>query len=237
MNKIIYTLAVLGSVLLFGCNRTKPAQVEIQFKPFAQGQEVIIGSIVKNKNALNQEFTTSTLKYLIHGIKLIDVNGATVSLDKHFLIDHKNPALSLVDFGDVPAADYSKISFNVGVDNANNTSGTQDGALDPSNGMFWTWNTGYIFYKHEGTFGNANSPLFFHCGKKESFTGPIELSLNNAKLSDGKKIITVKLHLDKLYDASWDFNVLNTINSDPGEEGSMTKFSSNLLKSFTASVN
>ena len=31
-----------------------------------------------------------------------------------------------------------------------NTSGAHSGALDPSNGMFWSWQSGYINFKIEG---------------------------------------------------------------------------------------
>ena len=43
-----------------------------------------------------------------------------------------------------------ELRFDIGVDSLLNCSGVQDGALDPINGMFWSWNTGYIFLKLEG---------------------------------------------------------------------------------------
>lgn len=42
------------------------------------------------------------------------------------------------------------LQFTLGVDSALNCSGAQDGDLDPLKGMFWTWNSGYIFFKLEG---------------------------------------------------------------------------------------
>ena len=42
-------------------------------------------------------------------------------------------------------------AFTIGVDSARNVSGAQTGALDPALGMFWTWNTGYVMAKLEGT--------------------------------------------------------------------------------------
>lgn len=44
----------------------------------------------------------------------------------------------------------------IGVDSLRNVSGAQTGALDPSNDMFWDWNTGYIFFKLEGRYGTAS---------------------------------------------------------------------------------
>jgi hypothetical protein len=54
--------------------------------------------------------------------------------------------------------DYSSISFTIGVDSLHNCSGLQQGALDPVKGMFWAWNTGYIFLKLEGKSPNSKSP-------------------------------------------------------------------------------
>ena len=45
---------------------------------------------------------------------------------------------------------YQQLEFTVGVDSIRNVSGAQTGALDPMLGMFWTWNSGYIFAKLEG---------------------------------------------------------------------------------------
>jgi hypothetical protein len=51
------------------------------------------------------------------------------------------------------------------VDSARNVSGAQKGALDPNNGMFWTWNSGYIFTKLEGYSPQSSSGgLVFHIG-------------------------------------------------------------------------
>lgn len=45
---------------------------------------------------------------------------------------------------------YNYISFNLGVDSTTNVSGAMGGDLDPSKGMYWTWQSGYINFKLEG---------------------------------------------------------------------------------------
>ncbi len=53
------------------------------------------------------------------------------------------------------------------MDSARNCSGIQSGALDPVNGMFWTWNTGYIFFKLEGRAAASHSTgntIEYHIG-------------------------------------------------------------------------
>ena len=46
---------------------------------------------------------------------------------------------------------FDKIRFNIGVDSLTNVSGIFEGDLDPANGMYWTWQSGYINFKLEGT--------------------------------------------------------------------------------------
>lgn len=43
------------------------------------------------------------------------------------------------------------VSFLLGVDSLTNVSGVFGGDLDPIKGMYWTWNSGYINMKLEGT--------------------------------------------------------------------------------------
>jgi hypothetical protein len=45
----------------------------------------------------------------------------------------------------------------LGVDSIRNVSGIQTGALDPLKGMFWTWNSGYVMAKLEGSSESSNS--------------------------------------------------------------------------------
>lgn len=50
-----------------------------------------------------------------------------------------------------PSLDYNQIKFQLGIDSTTNVSGAFGGDLDPTKGMFWAWNTGYINFKLEGT--------------------------------------------------------------------------------------
>src|ERR1043165_2701536 len=45
---------------------------------------------------------------------------------------------------------YNSLKMNIGVDSVTSTSGALGGDLDPANGMFWTWQSGYINMKLEG---------------------------------------------------------------------------------------
>jgi hypothetical protein len=46
---------------------------------------------------------------------------------------------------------FNNVKFTIGVDSLTHTLGPLDGALDPINGMYWTWQSGYINVKIEGS--------------------------------------------------------------------------------------
>ena len=45
---------------------------------------------------------------------------------------------------------FDQVQFLMGIDSVTNVSGAMGGDLDPTKGMYWTWNSGYINLKIEG---------------------------------------------------------------------------------------
>jgi hypothetical protein len=94
----------------------------------------------------------SKFDYYISNLQLVKSDGSIWSQpESYFLIKSSDDLSRLISIADVPAGDYTGINFSIGVDSTHNVSGAQTGALDPTNEMFWDWNTGYIFIKTEGT--------------------------------------------------------------------------------------
>jgi hypothetical protein len=119
------------------------------------------------KNELGQDFTVTNFKYYVGNFRLKRNDGTEYISEESFLVKEDDELSKQITLNDVPAGVYSSIEFIVGVDSIHNCSGAQSGALDPANGMFWTWNTGYIFMKLEGKSPASNSPghIFeFHIG-------------------------------------------------------------------------
>lgn len=114
------------------------------------GNEMIeLGKTVTT--VLGEKITIEKFKYYVSHFSVTDNNGVTTDLPvQYFLVDENNPASKKITLT-VPDINISKIRFLLGVDSIKNVSGIQTGALDPLNGMFWTWNTGYIMAKLEGT--------------------------------------------------------------------------------------
>ncbi len=105
-------------------------------------------------------------KYYISNVKLKKADGTWYTQNESYhLVDLSNTSSLVITLSDVPVGDYTDVYFTMGVDSTRNVSGAQAGALATSNGMFWSWNSGYIFLKAEGTSVNSTSGSFaFHLG-------------------------------------------------------------------------
>lgn len=119
---------------------------------------------------------------------------------KYLLIDLENPeSLShSFTFNSKKRANFKVLQFNIGIDSLTNVSGAFGGDLDPTNGMYWTWQSGYINFKLEGT-----SPVCparynrfqFHIG---GYAAPFNaLQKVSLKISDSSNI-EVHIAIDKL---------------------------------------
>lgn len=113
-----------------------------------------------------EKITFRTLRYYLSNVKLKKTDGSWWSEPESYrLIDAAVDIQPELEIKGVPTGDYTEISFTIGVDSTRNVSGAQDGALSPSNGMFWSWNTGYIFIKAEGDApASATGSFAYHIG-------------------------------------------------------------------------
>jgi hypothetical protein len=89
-------------------------------------------------------------------------------------------------------------------------SGAQTGALDPTKGMFWTWNTGYIMAKLEGNSQLANTPnneIQYHIGGfkgEDNVVQRIDLPLPDGLLEakdNGSSEISISVNVNKWFSA------------------------------------
>src|SRR5690606_1551843 len=143
-------------------------KVEIQFEHFAGNSPLIIDGIARYTNAHGDGFTVRLFKYYISNVVLItDQGDRFVEPESYHLINQAESSSLYLNLQAVPAGNYTKVQFLIGVDSLRNVSGAQTGALDPLNDMFWTWSTGYIMAKMEGNSVQSTAPgqvLNFHIG-------------------------------------------------------------------------
>ena len=191
-------------------------------------------------NEHGDSFMVSKLNYYISNVKL---NGPSVSFtesNSYHLIKQSDATTTSFDMSGVPLGQYTSITFMLGVDSLHNVSGAQSGALDPINGMFWDWNTGYIMLMFEGT--SPRSPqmgntLTFHIGGfsgVDSVQRVITLPLSSAitVAASGENHIHLTgdvLHLFKSPNII-DFSVLNNMMA-PG--ATAAGFANNYANMFT----
>jgi hypothetical protein len=195
---------VLSAWLLnisFICYCPKPATVTVAFYHCAGNHLLRLDSGIY-QNELGEEFKVTKLKYYIGNIVLKNSAGNDFALAEHFLISEEEPLSKLITLEGVPAGNYTRIEFIIGVDSIHNCSGAQAGSLDPVNAMFWTWNSGYIFLKLEGR--SPNSPLPGHIfeyhigGYKQPNNCLRKVSLEVHLNVSSKKNETVRIKTDVL---------------------------------------
>lgn len=183
--KNIFKITTIALIALTLTNCKKDKDKEPVPEPTAEDPAVTTGSLKINFEAMVGDselvFTTSTYtnqagntfnvtmyRYYISNIKITKTdNSVWTEANSYHLIDHSDAASTLVTIPNVPFGNYKAIEFMIGVDSARNNSGAQTGALDAANGMFWSWNQGYIMAKFEGTSPQSTASgnnLKFHVG-------------------------------------------------------------------------
>ncbi len=110
------------------------------------------------------EFTT--FKHYISHVRLQREDGTYWDAPESFyLLDASEPSSLQWTIEEIPGGNYKGLQITLGVDSLRNVSGAQTGALDPANNMFWSWNSGYIMIKAEGTSPQSSSGSFaYHLG-------------------------------------------------------------------------
>lgn len=136
--------------------RSGKGMLSIRFNHTVDKQPLVLDSLLY-KNELGQSYSVTKFKYYISNIQLMNTQGKSISLPGYFLIDEENASSKSIALA-LPNGEYTVLKFVIGVDSLHNCSGAQSGALDEANGMFWAWNTGYIFLKLEGKSAASTAP-------------------------------------------------------------------------------
>ncbi|MCB0395818.1 MAG: hypothetical protein KDD36_04140 [Flavobacteriales bacterium] len=106
-----------------------------------------------------------TLKFYLSGIQLLQ-NGKVVYSEKnsYHLVDVSRDGSRKHLLQTTDQFTFDQVRFNLGIDSTTNVSGAMGGDLDPTKGMYWTWQSGYVNFKMEGTSGASDKRFEFHLG-------------------------------------------------------------------------
>jgi hypothetical protein len=171
------TVAALISVLGVSCSKDEVApdgsgntdmygSVALQFDNKVGSDDLVLNTTQYTNNT--DTFTVTTFHYYISNIRLRATDNTEYSeTESYHLVKAEDAASLQFTLANVPVKHYESITFMIGVDSARNCSGAQTGALDPVNGHFWSWNSGYIMAKFEGVSPQsmaAGNIVMYHIG-------------------------------------------------------------------------
>lgn len=205
-------ILIITFLSAYSCKKDKN-ESEIYPKPSAPESGSMIVSVNHLFDSINfvlndqyvldngNKISISTYKYYISNIKLTADDGSVFSeSESYHLVNAEQISTCSFSISKVPFKKYTSISFVIGVDSTRNVSGAQTGALDPALGMFWTWNTGYIMAKLEGTSQQSSAPgnsVAFHIGGfKGNFNALKQVSISfNGNFANVTSTLTPTLTL------------------------------------------
>ncbi len=99
----------------------------------------------------NDSVEISSLKFYLSNIVLLrDHEAIWKEANSFHLIDAEVKGSTQLELIVKSGVRYDELSFNLGIDSLTNVSGVMGADLDPSNNMYWTWQSGYINFKLEG---------------------------------------------------------------------------------------
>jgi hypothetical protein len=155
---------------------------------------------------LGDTVSFTTLNYFISNIKLVNQAGVEYALPQdssYYLLKHSTAGGQAILLKNIPAGIYKELTFTIGVDSVRNTLDVskRTGALDvgaAARGMYWVWNSGYIFFKLEGKTVSAvdslNKYFRYHIG---GYGGYDKKTINNIKVKTlALQNVVVKKGLD-----------------------------------------
>lgn len=143
-----------------------PVHAQLRFAPTYAGQALEVGRAYKLGNG--EEVVFESLRFYISDIQVEGAGDQPLAVGgKYHLMDIEDPK-SLEVALDLPTGNgLDALSFSLGIDPATQQAGAMGGDLDPANGMYWAWQSGYIHFKLEGSTAACparNHKFQFHLG-------------------------------------------------------------------------
>lgn len=127
------------------------ATAQLVFRLVFEGEKIVLGEqyfSAKLSDSVRIEtvrFYISDLQYFARGQQVTPVSETPL------LIDAALPESCTATLELEKGRQIDEVRFTLGLDSLINVSGALGGDLDPTKGMYWAWQSGYINFKLEGT--------------------------------------------------------------------------------------
>lgn len=153
------------------------------------GSNDLILETQPNTTTNKEVLKITTVKYIVSNIVLTKTDGTTFTYPKaksYFIADEASAAGYKFVLSDVPAGDYIKVKFGIGVDKEQwqlGASGQGDFlAQAQAAKMLWNWTAGYKFLAFEGNFTSETVttalPFMIHTGQTGTDYNYTEVTLD-----------------------------------------------------------
>ncbi len=167
MNKKKRCYIILLLFLFFkGNSQNKVDSLRLNFKVKFNNERLELQKKYSTKN--KDTIALETFKCYISSIQIhYNDNSVFTEKDSYHLLDIANPVTLQIAISAINSKIISKVIFNIGVDRTASTSGAMSGDLDPTKGMYWAWQSGYINMKMEGISSSCKTrknEFQFHIG-------------------------------------------------------------------------
>ena len=200
-------------------------QINLEFDNVYKNADFAFNTNYTNSNGEIVKFTNA--KYIISNIIVYKEDGTTFQIPKnesYFIVNEANFASTEIVLSNIPAGNYTKVTFGIGVDQEKfNTGEVGQGnflATAQSENMIWSWSAGYKFLSLEGTFTaptTVNATQFrVHTGQTSTSYNYTTVSLDFPDKALVRKTITPDVHLfadlSKVTDGTNTINFINGAN-------------------------
>lgn len=203
--------AVLALTTIFACSNedseaiSGTGKLSVEFDNSFGSNDLIL-STQPNTTSQGEMLKISTVKYIVSNIVLTNEDGTTFTYPKsesYFIVDETDAVSRFLELENIPAGNYAKIKFGIGVDQAQfNLGATGQGdflALAQTEDMLWSWSAGYKFVALEGNFTSSavttEAPFMVHTGQTGTDYNYTDVTLNLPVKAIVRTNITPEIHV------------------------------------------
>lgn len=193
---LLFGYVYLFSFLIYS---QKPNNTQLIFKP-QYGHQLYNNLDSFFLNVQNNYVKFETLKFYISNVEFLNNNQVVFSEKNSYHLIDASLLKTTGFFINLKSEKliFNQLKFNLGIDSLTNTLGVLGEDLDPTREMYWTWQSGYINFKLEGSSkickSHKNKFQFHIGGYQHPFNSLKKITLNIVN----PDVIIIFLDLKKL---------------------------------------
>ncbi|PKL78425.1 MAG: hypothetical protein CVV25_11665 [Ignavibacteriae bacterium HGW-Ignavibacteriae-4] len=226
MKKVIF----IYFISLVGLYSQEKTDISISFNPIFEDSSILLDEVLYY-NSDNDSLVIESLRFYISNIQLLQNNEVVYTInDGYYLLDLEYPESMNITLSIPNNLNYNRLSLGIGIDSTTNAKGVMGGALDPTKGMYWTWQSGYINFKLEGVSNKCatrKNRFQYHLGGYQS---PFNLYQTvDLVLRNNNKNLVIDVDISELI-LDLDLENINQIMSPNTEALKLTKLLPQIFK-------